>query len=187
METYAPPLRDIRFTLEHLVDLAGLAKLPAFAHADPETVDGLLERVRAVRGRGDRAARPRGRHRRVASRSGDRCRSRRRPGFVDAYRRYVEGGWGSVPFAPEHGGGGFPWLVAVAMQEMLTSANLAFSLCPLLTQGAIDLLSHHGSEEQQERYLRRMVSGEWTGTMNLTEPQAGSDVGALRTRAVPGR
>ena len=90
-----------------------------------------------------------------------------------------------MPFPPEHGGGGFPWLVAIAMQEMLTSANMGFSLCPLLTQGAIEMLSHHGSEEQQERYLRKMVSGEWTGTMNLTEPEAGSDVGALRTRAVP--
>ena len=71
------------------------------------------------------------------------------------------------------------------MQEILTASNMAFSLCPLLTQGAIDMLEHHGTEEQQERYLRRMVSGEWTGTMNLTEPQAGSDVGALTTRAEP--
>jgi alkylation response protein AidB-like acyl-CoA dehydrogenase len=184
MQTYAPPLRDIRFALEHLVDLAGLAKLPAFAHADPATVDALLaEYGRFVA----EVVAP-------LDRVGDTVGSRHDattgavttpPGFIDAYRRYVEGGWGSVPFPPEHGGGGFPWLVALSMQEMLASANLAFSLCPLLTHGAIDLLGHHGSEEQQERYLTRMVSGEWTATMNLTEPQAGSDVGALRTRAVP--
>ena len=90
-----------------------------------------------------------------------------------------------MPFPAEHGGGGFPWLLAIAMQEMLTSSNMAFSLCPLLTQGAIDMLEHHGTEEQQEVYLRPMVTGEWTGTMNLTEPQAGSDVGALTTKAVP--
>ena len=90
-----------------------------------------------------------------------------------------------MPFPPEYGGGGFPWLVGVAMQEVLTSANMGFSLCPLLTQGAIDMLLHYGSEAQREVYLPKMVTGEWTGTMNLTEPQAGSDVGALTTRAVP--
>ena len=90
-----------------------------------------------------------------------------------------------MPFSPEFGGGGFPWLVTVVMQEMLASANMAFSLCPLLTQGAIDMLTHHGSAGQQAAFLEKMVSGEWTGTMNLTEPEAGSDLGALRTRAVP--
>ena len=185
MESYVPPLRDIRFTLEHLVDLAGLSKLPAFAHADPETVYSLLEEygrfVAEVIGPLDRVGDTVGSVRDAASGS-----VATPPGFVDAYRRYVEAGWGSVPFAPEHGGGGFPWLVALAMQEMVTSANMAFSLCPLLTQGAIDLLGSYGSEEQRERFLRPMVSGRWTGTMNLTEPEAGSDVGALRTRAEPG-
>ena len=185
MESYVPPLRDIRFTLEHLVDLAGLSKLPAFAHADPETVYSLLEEygrfVAEVIGPLDHVGDSVGSVRDAASGS-----VATPPGFVDAYRRYVEAGWGSVPFAPEHGGGGFPWLVALAMQEMVTSANMAFSLCPLLTQGAIDLLGSYGSEEQRERFLRPMVSGHWTGTMNLTEPEAGSDVGALRTRAEPG-
>src|SRR3954452_9862469 len=184
MTAYVAPLRDIRFALEHLVDLPGLAKLPAFAHADPETVHGLLEEFgRFV---GDVLA--------PLDHVGDTVGSTHDPetgavttppGWRDAYQQYAGAGWGSVPFAPEHGGGGFPWLVAVAMQELLTSSNMAFSLCPLLTQGAIDMLSHHGSEEQQERYLRQMVSGTWTGTMNLTEPEAGSDVGALRTKAVP--
>jgi len=181
---YASPLRDVRFTLEHLVDLPGLAKLPDFAHADVETVFALLDEygrfVEEVLAPLDRAGDSEG------ARYDPATQTVTTPnGFPAAYRRYVEAGWGSVPFEPEYGGGGFPWLVAIVMQELMTSANMAFSLCPLLTQGAIDMLRHHGSEEQQERYLRPMVSGEWTGTMNLTEPDAGSDVGALRTRAVP--
>ena len=106
-------------------------------------------------------------------------------GFRDAYAAFTAGGWNGVPFESAQGGQGLPWLVSTALTEMWQSACLSFSLAPLLTQGAIDLLERHGSEEQKALYLGRMVSGEWTGTMNLTEPQAGSDVGALRTRAVP--
>ncbi|MGH9242913.1 MAG: acyl-CoA dehydrogenase [Acidimicrobiales bacterium] len=181
---YTPPLRDVTFVLDHLVELGRLSELPGFEHADPATVHGLLDEygrfVADVMAPLDRV--------------GDQQGSRLDPdtgsvttpdGWIDAYRRYVEAGWGSVPFEPEHGGGGFPWVVGVAMQELLTSACMAWSLCPLLNQGAIDALSHHGTPEQQELYLRKMISGEWTGTMNLTEPEAGSDVGALRTKAVP--
>jgi alkylation response protein AidB-like acyl-CoA dehydrogenase len=181
---YVAPLGDIRFALENLVDIAALSKLPAFAHADPDTVYGLLDEfgrfVSDVLAPLDREGDTTG-----ARFDPDSGAVTTAPGWAAAYRRYVDAGWGSVPFEPEHGGGGFPWLVAIPMQELLTSANMSFSLCPLLTQGAIDMLSQYGSEEQQERYLRPMVAGEWTGTMNLTEPQAGSDVGALRTRAVP--
>jgi len=106
-------------------------------------------------------------------------------GFPDAYRSYVDAGWGAVSFEAEHGGGGFPCLVSTALSELLASANLAFAMGPGLTQGAVHLLQAHGSDEQRRTYLPKMVSGEWTGTMNLTEPDAGSDVGALRTRAVP--
>ena len=113
------------------------------------------------------------------------ARSLPRPGFREAYRQYVDAGWGAVPFPPEFGGGGFPWLVTIVMQEMLASASLGFSTCPVLTQGAIDMLTQHGSPGQQATFLEKMVSGEWTGTMNLTEPQAGSDLGAVRTKAVP--
>ena len=182
MSEYAAPLDDIRFVLENVVDLAGLAKLPVFEHVDPDMVGGILEEnARFI-------------EQRVAplNRSGDVQHSRwdkgtvtTPDGFREAYQQYVAAGWGGVPFPPEYGGGGFPWLVGTVLQEILTAANLSFSMCPLLTQGAIDMLLHHGSEEQRERYLPRMVSGEWTGTMNLTEPQAGSDVGALTTRAVP--
>jgi alkylation response protein AidB-like acyl-CoA dehydrogenase len=184
MAEYTAPLQDIRFALEHLVDLPALSKLPVFAHADPETVYGLLDEfgrfVSEVLVPIDRAGDAAGAQFDPATNE-----VKTAPGWIDAYRKYVDAGWGSVPFPGAHGGGDFPWLVAIAMQEILTAGNMAWSLCPLLTQGAIDMLMHHGSEEQQERFLRPMVSGEWTGTMNLTEPEAGSDVGALRTRAEP--
>jgi alkylation response protein AidB-like acyl-CoA dehydrogenase len=182
MSEYAAPLDDIRFVLENVVDLAGLAKIPLFEHLDPDTVMGVLEEnARFV----EQQIAP-------LNRVGDVQHSRwsggevtTPDGFRAAYQRYVEAGWGGVPFPADYGGGGFPWLVGMVLQEILTAANLSFSMCPLLTQGAIDMLLHHGSEEQRERYLPKMVTGEWTGTMNLTEPQAGSDVGALTTKAVP--
>ena len=183
MSDYAPPLDDMRFVLENIVDLAALAKLPAFEQADPEMVAGVLEE----------SGRFFAQEFAPLNRVGDEQHSRRNDdgsvttpdGFKAAYDRYVAAGWPGVPFPAEYGGGGFPWVVGTAMQETMQAANLAFSLGPLLTQGAIDLLLHHGSEEQRETYLPRMVTGEWAGTMNLTEPQAGSDVGALTTRAVP--
>lgn len=183
MAHFVAPLQDMRFVLERVVDLAGLARLAGFEHADPDTVTGLLEE--SGRFFSEQFA--------PLNRVGDVEHSRRNDdgsvttpsGFAEAYRRYVGAGWPAVPFPPEFGGGGFPWLVGIAMQEQMTAANMGFSLCPLLTQGAIDLLLHFGDETQQETYLSKMVSGEWTGTMNLTEPQAGSDLGALTTRAVP--
>ena len=104
-------------------------------------------------------------------------------GFVEAYGAYVDSGWGALPFDSSYGGGGLPWVLNLAIQEMLNSACMSFALCPLLTQGAIDLLSHHASEEQKEIWLAKLISGEWSATMNLTESDAGSDVGAIRTRA----
>ncbi len=183
MADYVPPLRDIRFVLEQLVDLPGLSKLAAYDHADPGTVFGVIEES------GRFMADVLGPLNRVGDTVGSTLDSDGKvttpPGFNEAYRLYADAGWGAVPFSPEFGGGGFPWLVTVVMQEMMASANMAFSLCPLLTQGAIDMLTHHGSPGQQSTFLEKMVSGEWTGTMNLTEPQAGSDLGAVRTRAVP--
>jgi alkylation response protein AidB-like acyl-CoA dehydrogenase len=183
MTEYAAPLNDMAFVLAHVVDYPEVANLESFSHADLDTVVGVLDEC----GRFMREV--------VAplNRIGDTEGSRRNPdgtvttpaGFRQAYQRYVDAGWPAVPFPAEFGGGGFPWVVGIAIQEMLTSASMGFSLCPLLTQGAIDALLHHGNEEQQEFYLRHMVSGEWSGTMNLTEPQAGSDVGALTTRAIP--
>ena len=106
-------------------------------------------------------------------------------GFPQAYRAYVEGGWGTIGVPEKHGGQGLPFAIQTAVLETLGTANMAFALCPTLTVGAIEALQHHGSAEQQRLYLPRLTTGEWTGTMNLTEPQAGSDVGALRAKAEP--
>jgi alkylation response protein AidB-like acyl-CoA dehydrogenase len=183
MADYRPPLRDIGFVLRHLVDLDRLAELEPFGHADTDTVLGVLEEnARFVAAE----VAPLNRIGDVETSVHDPAtNSVRTPtGFKEAYAAFVEAGWGGVPFPADYDGGGFPWTVGIALQEMLSAANMSFSMAPLLTQGAIDLLLHHGSEEQKERYLKRMVTGEWTATMNLTEPQAGSDVGALRTKAV---
>ena len=109
------------------------------------------------------------------------------PGFREAYRRYVEAGWMGLQCDPDYGGQGLPMSLATAVVEMWNSACMGWALCPLLNFGAIELLQAHGSPEQKQLYLDKLISGEWTGTMNLTEPQAGSDLGALRTRAVPAR
>lgn len=184
MADYRPPLRDVNYVLDHLVDLEGLCQLPAYSALDSDTMKGVLEEnarfvaevIAPLNRVGDT----------VGSVFEPTTNTVRTPdGFIDAYRQYVDAGWGGVPFPEVYDGGGFPWLVGIVMQEFISSANMAFSMAPLLTQGAIDLLMHHGSEEQKENYLKRMVTGEWTGTMNLTEPQAGSDVGAVRTKAVP--
>ncbi|HJQ94733.1 MAG TPA: acyl-CoA dehydrogenase [Acidimicrobiia bacterium] len=178
---YQPPLGDIDFTLNHVLDLGALSKLNGFQHADPETVRGVLEE--AGRFFSELIA--------PLNASGDREGSRLQAdgsvktpdGFQAAYAKFVEAGWGGVHVDERWGGGGLPYTVGVVVQEMFKSANMAFSLCPLLTQAAIEALTQHGSEEQQAMYLEKLVSGEWSGTMCLTEPQAGSDVGALTTRA----
>jgi alkylation response protein AidB-like acyl-CoA dehydrogenase len=180
---YTAPLTDIRFVLRHVTDIDKVAALPGYEHADVDTVMGLA--AEAGRFYAEQFA--------PLNRVGDVEHSRRNAdgsvstpqGFDKAYRRWVDAGWPAVPFPESYGGGGFPWLVGIVMQEMMTASNMAFSLCGLLTQGAIDMLLHYGSEEQKETYVSKMVTGEWTGTMNLTEPQAGSDVGALTTKAVP--
>ena len=105
------------------------------------------------------------------------------PGFKDAYKQYCAGGWNAVPFDPEYGGQGLPWGLAFCIQEMWQGANMSFGLCPLLNQGAVEAISLHGSPEQKSRYLPKLIAGQWTGTMNLTESQAGSDLGLIRTKA----
>ena len=180
---YRPPVSDLSFVLEHVVGYPAVATLPGFEHADLDTVAGLLAECGEFMS--DVVA--------PTNYSGDVEGSHRETdgtvvtpkGFKEAYKKYVDAGWGSVPFPEEFDGGGFPWSVGLAIQEMLGSSNMAFALCPLLTQGAIDALLHYGDEAQKQTYLPKMISGEWTGTMNLTEPQAGSDVGALTTSAVP--
>ncbi len=182
MDTYTAPLRDVRFVLEHITPLADLTATEAFAHAEPDLVAGLLEEA----GRFAASA--------IAptNRDGDAEGARVVDGgvvtpdsFKTAYRQFVESGWGALQHPAEFDGGAFPLTVANAVKEFMTSANMAFSLGPLLTTGAVYLMQHHCSQEQLDTYVPKMVSGEWAGTMNLTEPQAGSDVGAVTTKAVP--
>ena len=184
MADYKPPLRDIFFLLDNLVDVNELCELQPFKHVDADTVKGVVEENGRFM---SQVLAP-------TNREGDLHGAVYDPetkkvilpdSFSKAYKQYVDAGWSGVPFPEAYGGGGFPWLVGLIMQEFLNSSNVAFAMCPLLSQGAIDLLLEHGSEAQKEIYLPKMVSGEWTGTMNLTEPEAGSDVGAVRTKAVP--
>lgn len=182
MTDFQPAVADMNFILEHVIGYESIAALPGYEHADLETVQGLLEEAADFMAK---VVAP-------TNRIGDKVGAKHTPDGVvmppeltKAYQAYVDSGWGSIPFPEEFGGGGFPSTVGLAIQEMLQSSNMGFALCPLLTQGAIDALLHYGSDEQKALYLPKMVSGEWTGTMNLTEPQAGSDVGALTTKAVP--
>ncbi len=181
MSTYAAPLKDMRFVMNELAGLGELAKLPGFEDATPDTVDAILdEAARFASGVLD-----------PLNWSGDQEGSKWQDGkvttpkgFREAYKQYVEAGWGALPLDPEWGGQGLPKLVATAVEEMWASANMSFSLCPLLTQGAIEALLLRGSDELKKRFLPKMVEGTWTGTMNLTEPQAGSDLSLVRTKAV---
>ncbi len=180
--TYAAPVKDIAFVLNHVVGLADLSKLEGFEDATPDLVAAILEE--SAKFTADVLA--------PLNRIGDQQGSQWKDGEVttpdgwkDAYQQFIENGWGSLAFPPEFGGQGLPMTVAAAVQEMWHSANMSFGLCPLLTQGAVDAIEHHASDELKQRYLPKMVEGVWPGTMNLTEPQAGSDLAAVRSKAVP--
>lgn len=180
MSGYEPPLTDINFALNHVADLERVSKLNGFQFADAATVEGLLEE--AGRFFSEVMA--------PLNRSGDEQGSKldgdtvRTPeGFGVAYDKYVESGWSSAHFPEEWSGGGLPYTVGIAIQEMFKTANMGFSLCAMLTQGAVDAIGTHGTDEQKATYLEKLASAQWAGTMNLTEPEAGSDLGALRTRA----
>ena len=181
MSEYSPPLDDMKFALKEVVDVESLSELPAFNEVGLEALDSLL----------DEASRFFNEVISPTNRTGDLEGSVLKDdgsvstptGFREAYAQYVDAGWGAISFDPEYGGGGFPWLVGIAITEMLTAANMALSLNPMLTQGSIHALSAHGSQEQKLAWLPKLITGEWAGTMNLTEPQAGSDVGALTTKA----
>ena len=183
MPQYRPPVRDTRFVLEHVVGLDRYANVPGFASATPDTVDAVLEE-------GGRF---------VAevlfpiNLSGDQEGCTRHPdgsvttpaGFKEAYARFVESGWGTLSAPEAFGGQGMPHVVSTAFQEFMISSNMAFAMYPGLAHGAIAALIAKGSPEQQAKYLPKMVSGEWGGTMNLTEPQCGTDLGLIKTRAEP--
>lgn len=179
---YTAPVKDMRFTLEQIAGLAELAALPGLENAEAETVAAVLEEAAKFTG-GVLSPLNRGGDQHGAKLDNGVVRTA--PGFAAAYKQYAEAGWNGMAFAEEYGGGNMPWAVALAVQEMVSASNMSFSLCPLLTQGAIDAIQSHGTDEQRAVYLPKLVSGEWTATMNLTEPQAGSDVGALKSKAVP--
>ena len=182
MTTYSAPLADMRFALMELAGLEDLSGLPGYEEISPDLLDAVLEEANKL---ASGVIAP-------LNHPGDREKAifengvvRTPKGFPEAYAQFVEGGWNALPFDPDYGGQGLPWALGSALSEMWNSASMAFALCPLLTQGAVELLQAHGSDEQKESYLPRLISGEWTGTMNLTEPQAGTDVGAVKTRAKP--
>ena len=183
MPHYTPPVRDTRFVLEHVVGLDRYANVQGFAAATPDTVDAVLEEggkfvaevLFPLNMVGDQEGCIRHADGSVTTATG----------FKDAYRQFVESGWGTLSAPEAFGGQGMPHVVSTAFQEYLISANMAFAMYPGLAHGAIAALVAKGSPEQQATYLPKMVSGEWGGTMNLTEPQCGTDLGLIRTRAEP--
>jgi alkylation response protein AidB-like acyl-CoA dehydrogenase len=180
--TYAAPLADMRFVLEEVAGIGEIVQLPGYEAASPDLVEAILGEA------GKLAETVFAPLNQLADRTGSVLENgvvRTPPGFLEAYARYVEGGWNGLTGDPEYGGQGLPLALAAPVIEMWNSACMSFALCPLLNLGAVELLQSHGTAEQKRLYLGKLVSGEWTGTMNLTEPQAGSDLGALRTRAVP--
>jgi len=179
---YRAPVKDMLFCMEELAGLEQLSRLPGFEDAGPDTARAVLEECARFN---EGVIAP-------LNAEGDRHPSRfeqgqvvTTAGFVDAFRQYAEGGWQGLSHPVDFGGQGLPKTIAAAGIEMLNSANLSFALCPLLTDGAIEALLTAGSEEQKQLYLPKLIAGEWTGTMNLTEPQAGSDLALVRTRAEP--
>jgi 3-(methylsulfanyl)propanoyl-CoA dehydrogenase len=173
--TYTPPVDEQKFVLRHIVGIDALG-------VEPDLVDAIVEGAGAFAA-GEFAP---------LNRAGDTVGAKwspdgvtMPPGFREAYRAYVEGGWGTLAGPLEQGGQGLPLALATVVMEDLGSANMGFSLIMMLTPGAVEALRHHGSDDLKAQWLPKLVTGEWSGTMNLTEPQAGSDVGALKTRAEP--
>ena len=177
---YRAPVSEMLFCMRAVAGLDEKVARGLYPDLGPELVEQILdaaaqfaaERLDPLNRPGDLAG---------LSREGAAVRTP--PGFAQAYRDWAAGGWSALAASPEHGGQGLPTLLASACTEMWNAANLSFALCPLLTMGAIEALEAHAAPELKERYLQKLVSGEWTATMNLTEPQAGSDLSALRTRA----
>ena len=180
--SYTAPVKDMLFNIQHLAAIDELAKLPAFADAGFETAQAVLEEsakfsegvLAPLNWEGDKH--PSSWQQGVVTTT---------PGFKEAFKQYVEGGWQGLQHPLDFGGQGLPKTIGAACGEMLNSANMSFALCPMLTDGAIEALLTAGSDELNATYLEKMVSGQWTGTMNLTEPQAGSDLAAVRSRAEP--
>jgi acyl-CoA dehydrogenase len=182
MAEYSAPLRDMKFVIKELAPFDAIAGLPGCEEVTPDLVDAVLEEAGKF---ATGALSP-------LNWTGDQTGCKLNdgvvttaPGFKQAYEQFVASGWSSLGGSPAWGGQGLPHLVSSVVSEMWNSANISFCLCPMLTHGVVNAVLRHGSKAQQNTYLRKLVTGEWTGTMNLTEPQAGSDLSAVRTRAVP--
>ena len=180
--SYTAPLKDMLFNIEHIARIDQVATLPGFEEAGLETAQAVLEECAKLN---EGAIAP-------LNWEGDKNPSSFKdgvvtttPGFKDAYQQFAEGGWQGLQHPADFGGQGLPKTIGAACIEMLNSANMSFALCPLLTDGAIEALLTAGSDQLKSVYLEKLISGEWTGTMNLTEPQAGSDLAAVRSRAEP--
>ncbi|MBH9554234.1 acyl-CoA dehydrogenase [Inhella gelatinilytica] len=180
--SYTAPVKDLLFNMAHLADLDSLTQIPAFADAGLDTAQAVLDEcaklcqdvIAPLNHDGDKNP---------SSWADGKVTTT--PGFKEAFRQYVEGGWQGLVHPTEFDGQGLPKVIAAACQEMVNSANMSFALCPLLTDGAIEALLTAGSDELKRRYIPKMIDGSWTGSMNLTEPQAGSDLALVRTKAEP--
>ena len=179
---YTAPLADYRFLMEHVADYAGLAETDRFAEATPDVTDAILTEAAKL------CSEVMAPLQRVGDLEGSRLENgvvRTPTGYAEAFQAIAEGGWVGMSADPEHGGMGLPTTLTMIVNEMMSGACLSLQLNPLMAQGQIDALEHHASDALKDLYLPKLISGEWTGTMNLTEPQAGSDVGALTSRAEP--
>ncbi|MCZ6470939.1 MAG: acyl-CoA dehydrogenase [Gammaproteobacteria bacterium] len=182
MSEYQAPLRDMNFVINELAGLDTLTALPGYEDATPDMVEAILEQAGVLANEVFSPINYSGNEHGTFVEDGKVVSP---PGFADAYRQFVENGWQGIGQPVEFGGQGLPFLVSSATAEMWYSSNMALALCPLLTSGAIEAIYRHGSEALKTGYLEKIVAGEWAGTMNLTEPQAGTDLAAVRTRAVP--
>jgi len=182
MAAYRAPAQEMRFVINELAGLAEVAALPGFEEATPDLVEAVLEEAAQLAGEVIAPTNVIGDNKGCRVEDGQVYVPQE---FHNAYQQYVEGGWPGIRMSPEFGGQGLPGLVSVAVEEMIQSANLAWSLCPMLSWGAIHAIESHGSDELKAIFLEQMISGAWTGTMNLTEPQAGSDLSVVRSQAVP--
>lgn len=178
---YAAPVTDLKFLLDHVVDLDRVAARPRFSEATPDLVDAILTESAKLC---DDVMAPLLRTTDLHPAHLENGVVRTAPGVAQAYQAIAEGGWVGISASPQFGGMGLPMALNTALNDMMSGACLALQLCPLLSQGQIEALEHHASDALKEIYLPKLISGEWTGTMNLTEPQAGSDVGALSSKAV---
>jgi alkylation response protein AidB-like acyl-CoA dehydrogenase len=180
--SYKAPLKDMLFDIKHLADIDAVAQIPGFEDAGFETAQAVLEECAKFN---EGVLAPLNRDGDINPSSWKGGEVTTTPGFKQAYQQYAEGGWQGLQHPLEFGGQGLPKTIGAACGEMLNSANMSFALCPLLSDGAIEALLTAGSDELKSTYLEKLVSGQWTGTMNLTEPQAGSDLAMVRSRAEP--